>query len=197
MSPPDRRQFLRHGLTWGAGLALAGSLPRLLAADTKTTQVAPKGFFTLAQRQGRWWLVKPDGGPFFSLGLNHIDPASLRYPENIHLWRDKYGGSMGRWLRESVAPNLKAWGFNTVGWVQDTTVRQWKHSRAFTHDEYRALDLPYCHMLPFTESHQWDKHTAHYDFRSADWKEWCDYVARSHCAELAADPQLVGYFYSD
>ncbi len=50
-----------------------------------------------------------DGGQFFSLGLNHIDPASLRYPENIHIWRDKYGGSMQRWLQESVAPNLKAW----------------------------------------------------------------------------------------
>ena len=46
-----------------------------MAADTKG---APKGFFTLAQRQGHWWLIKPDGGPFFSLGLNHIDPASLR-----------------------------------------------------------------------------------------------------------------------
>ncbi len=91
----------------------------------------------------------------FQLGLNHIDPASMRYPENIHLWRDKYGGSMLRWLKESVATNLKAWGFNSVGWVQETTVRQWKHSRAFTPDEYHALGLPYCHLLPFTESHQW------------------------------------------
>lgn len=197
MHSPDRRHFLRHSLTLSAGLALAGSLSRLTAADAKTTQGAPKGFFTLRRRKERWWLVQPDGGPLFSLGLNHIDPASLRYPENIHLWRDQYGGSMQRWLQESVAPNLKAWGFNTVGWVQDTTVRNWKHSRSFTHDEYRALGLPYCHMLPFTESHQWDKHTAHYDFRSADWKEWCDYVARSNCAELADDPNLVGYFYSD
>ena len=45
--------------------------------------------------------------------------------------------------------------------------------------------MPYCHLLPFTESHQWEKHTVHYDFRSEDWKEWVDYVARSHCAELA------------
>ena len=102
-----------------------------------------------------------------------------------------------RWLAESVAPNLQAWGFNTVGWVQEVTVRQWRHSRAFTADEYRALGLPYCHLLPFIESHQWEKHTVHYDFRSEDWNEWCDYVARSHCAELSEDANLIGYFYSD
>ena len=136
------------------------------------------------------------------MGLNHIDPASLRYPENLHIWREKYGGSTIRWIKESVAPNLNAWGFNTVGWVQEVTVRRagagaWQHSRAFTVDEYKALGMPYCHLLPFTESHQWEKFTTHYDFRSDDWKEWCDYVSRSHCAELSEDPNLIGYFYSD
>ena len=57
--------------------------------------------------------------------------------------------------------------------------------------------MPFCHLLPFTESHQWEKHTVHYDFRSKDWKEWVDYVARSHCAELAKEKNLIGYFYSD
>ncbi len=57
--------------------------------------------------------------------------------------------------------------------------------------------MPYCHLLPFMESHQWEKHTVHYDFRSDDWKEWVDYVVRSHCGELAQDPSLIGYFYSD
>ena len=164
---------------------------------TKTTQPQPDGFFTLGQRKDHWWLITPDGKPFFTMGVNHIDPATLRYPENIHIWREKYGGSTVRWIKESVAPNLKKWGFNSVGWVQEVSVRQWQHSRAFTNDEYKALDMPYCHLLPFTESHQWEKHTVHYDFKSNDWKEWCDYVARSQCAELSEDPNLIGYFYSD
>ncbi len=163
----------------------------------RTTQLDPTGFFTLGKRNDHWWLITPDGMPFFTLGINHIDPASLRYEENLDIWRKKYGGSTIRWIQESVVPNLKEWGFNTVGWVQEVTVKQWQHSRPFTVDEYRALDMPYCHLLPFTESHQWEKHTVHYDFRSEDWKEWCDYVARSHCAALAEDPNLIGYFYSD
>lgn len=162
-----------------------------------TTQLEPDGFFTLAQRGNRWWLITPDGDPFFSIGMNHIDPATMRYPENLHLWKDRYNGSMEQWLTESVAPNLRKWGFNTVGWSQEVTVRQFQHSRAFTVAEYNALDLPYCHLLPFTESHQWNQHNVHFDYFSSEWEEWCDYVARAHVAELSEDPNLIGYFYSD
>ncbi len=185
-----RRQFLNSASALCASAGRGGSAVR-------TTQVEAEGFFTLGRRSDHWWFITPDEVPFFSLGLNHIDPASLRYPENIHFWREKYGASTTRWIRESVAPNIKRWGFNTVGWVQEITVRKWRHSRPFTNDEYRALGMPYCHLLPFTESHQWEQHTRHFDFRSAEWAEWADYVARSHCAELSEDPNLVGYFYSD
>ena len=187
--PLTRRRFLRHSAV--AATAGGGS------SSARTTQTQPDGFFTLGRRGGRWWLITPEGRPFFSLGLNHIDPASLRYPENIRIWRDKYGGSTTRWIRESVAPNLRKWGFNTVGWVQEVTVRKWRHSRPFTNDEYRALDMPFCHLLPFTESHQWEQHTRHFDFQGPQWKEWADYVARSHCAALSEERNLVGYFYSD
>jgi len=191
----NRRQFLERSTALGLGVSLRSRLTGATVA--RTTQVEPDGFFTLGQRDGHWWLISPDGKPFFTLGMNHIDPASLRYPENIHIWRDKYNGSTLTWIQDSVVPNLKAWGFNSVGWVQEVTVRKWRHSRPFTVDEYKALGIPYCHLLPFMESHQWEKHTVHYDFFSADWVERCDYIARAHCAELSDDPNLIGYFYSD
>ncbi len=190
MSKLSRRKFL--------GTMAVGSLGVLSNPLEKFWVRQPdQKYFTLSKKDGRWWLITPDGLPFFTIGLNHIDPASLRYPENIHLWRDKYDGSTLKWIRESVAPNLKQWGFNTVGWVQEVTVRQWRHSRSFTNDEYRALDMPYCHMLPFSQTHQWEQHTRHFDFFSNEWQEWCDYVARSHCAALSTDANLIGYFYSD
>ncbi len=192
-----RRCFIKQLIAAGAGLTINATARSVSAAPVKTTQPAPDGFFTLGRQDDHWWLISPDGQPFFTVGINHIDPATLRYPENIDLWRDKYGGSTIRWIQESVTPNLHDWGFNSVGWVQEVTVRKWQHSRSFTIDEYRALDMPYCHLLPFTESHQWEKHTVHYDFRSDDWKDWCDYVARAHCGELAEERNLIGYFYSD
>lgn len=185
-----RRSFLQSSLALGASTASS-------AYAAPTTQVEPDGFFTLDRGQDRWWLITPEGERFFSIGLNHIDPASLRYPENIRIWRDRYGGSTTRWIQESVVPNLKRWGFNTVGWVQEVTVRKWRHSRGFTVDEYRTLEMPFCHLLPFIESHQWEQHTRHFDFRSQQWEEWTDYVARSHCAALSEDRNLIGYFYSD
>ena len=197
MNMIPRRNFLRESLLSGYGLAALPVMNSARASEVRTTQGAPSGFFTLGKRNDHWWLITPESTPFFTMGLNHIDPATLRYAENIDIWRKKYGGSTIRWIQESVAPNLKEWGFNTVGWVQEVSVRQWRHSRAFTVDEYRALDMPYCHLLPFTESHQWEQHTINYDFRSEDWKEWVDYVARSHCAELASEKNLIGYFYSD
>ena len=114
MNRTSRRQFLQRGLTLGTGLALATLVLRA-AAQVKTTQTRPQGFFTLGRRKDHWWLITPDGKPFFTMGLNHIDPASLRYSENIHIWREKYGGSTVRWIQESVAPNLKEWGVQHRG----------------------------------------------------------------------------------
>ena len=111
----NRRHFLGSAFAFGAGAA-AWPLSRALVAPTKTTQTEPEGFFTLGRQKDHWWLIKPDGKPFFSLGLNHIDPATMRYPENIHLWREKYNGSTLKWIRESVSPNLKIWGFNSGGY---------------------------------------------------------------------------------
>jgi hypothetical protein len=145
-------------------------------------------------------LITPDDKPFFSTALNHIDSTSLRYAENLKIWRVKYGNSQKRWIEEAVAPHLKSWGFNSVGWVQEVVTREetnHRHSRNFTYEEYQWLGMPYCHMLPFADFHQWEAEVRHPDFFSRGFQEWCDYVARAHCARMADDPKLIGYFYID
>jgi len=191
-----RREFLASSVAAATGLALG----ELGQAAVKTTQPEPKGFFTLDKRHDRWWLITPDGKPFFSVALNHIDSASLRYAENLKTWREKYGNSQRRWIEEAVAPNLKSWGFNSVGWVQEVVTRRetnHRHSHNFTFEEYQWLGMPYCHMLPFADFHQWEAEVRHPDFFSPGFQDWCDYVARAHCARMADDPNLIGYFYID
>ena len=193
------------GAVWSRRRFLAaGTLTALVAALFKNTGTAGTApfvrYFSVAQRNSRWWFITPDGAPFFALGLNHIDPSPLRYAENGDLWQRKYGNSMERWLKEAVAPDLRAWGFNSVGWTQEVVTRgltNHRHSRAFTFEEYQWLGLPYCHLLPFAEFHQWEAETRHPDFASAEFADWCDYVAREHCARMAGDPKLMGYFYVD
>ncbi|MHC4175934.1 MAG: agarase [Planctomycetota bacterium] len=191
-----RRDFLAAG---------AAAVPVVLAFRSRcraanTTQPEPEGFFSVEKQRGRWWFIAPDGKRVFSLGLNHIDPAALRYTENRHLWGEKYGNSMKRWLEEAVRPDLKAWAFNCVGWTQEVVTRgltNHRHSRTFTFEEYQWLGLPYCHMLPVADFHQWEAETRHPDFFSKDFADWCDHVAREHCVPLAEDPKLIGYFYID
>jgi len=170
-------------------------LSRAIWADEPASE-----FFRLQRFGRRWWLVTPEGKRFFSVGLNHIDPATLRYAENIAIWREKYGGSMQRWLQEAVRTDLQDWGFNSVGWVQEVVTRgqtNHRHSRNFTFEEYQWLGMPYCHMLPFADFHQWEAETRHPDLMSKDFEDWCDYVARAHCTRFVADSKLIGYFYID
>lgn len=194
--PPSRRDFLKAGV-----LSLSASLCGTRSSRAgDTTQTDPKGFFTVDRRHGRWWFISPDDEQMFSLGLNHIDPATLRYEDNRHIWRDKYGNSMRRWLETAVAPDLKAWGFNCVGWNQEVVTRgatNHRHSRPFTYEEYQWLNMPYCHLLPFADFHQWEAETRHPDFFSQEFADWCDHVAREHCVPMADDPKLIGYFYID
>ena len=56
-------------------------------------------FFTVGQRGGHWWFITPTDEPFFSLGMNHIDSATLRHPENLEIWRETYANDQRRWIR--------------------------------------------------------------------------------------------------
>lgn len=156
-------------------------------------------FFGVTQTHGRWTFLDSAGQPFWSLGMNHIDSATLRYPDKDDVWHTRYGNSMEAWLQQ-VREDLLNWGFNTVGWVQEVVTinpENHRHSRAFTFEEYQWLDIPYCHLLPFAETHQWEIETRQPDFHSQGFEDWCDYVARDQCARMRDDPKLIGYFYTD
>jgi len=160
-------------------------------------------FHSVETRNGHWWFVSPEGEPVFSVGMNHVDSATLRCAEGLEVWNETYGNDLERWLRERVRVDLESWGFNAVGWVQEVVVRGptestlHRHSRDFIYEEYQWLGMPYCHMLPFAEIHQWDVETRYPDVFSSEFEAWCDYVGRSMCARMADDPKLIGYFLSD
>ncbi len=194
MSDLDRRKFLQL-----SNLAMLGLVSGNLAGCDITRVKTEEGFFTIAQKKGRWWLMTPERKPFFSVGLNHVDPATLRYNDSEGIWEEKYQNSMKTWL-QTVREDLTSWGFNSLGWNQEVVTineQNHRHSRSFTFEEYQWLDMPYCHMLPFIESHQWEIETRLPDIYSKGFEEWCDYVARSHCARMKDDPKLIGYFYTD
>ena len=187
----NRRRFVELGL-WGA---VGINLSRLAAEGARSAL----GFFSVMQQRGRHWLSDPPGNPFWSIGMNHVDPATLRYADSGKVWSAEFGNSMERWL-QTVEADLTGWGFNTLGWNQELVMwndQNRSHSRSFTFEEYQWLNMPYCHLLPFIESHQWEVKTRLPDLRSRGFADWCDYVARDQCARMKNDPNLIGYFFTD
>jgi hypothetical protein len=187
----DRKEFMRN-----ISLLISGILfPSGILYSKSNT----KSYFRLQKINGRWWFISPDGEKFWSLGINHIDSATLRYEESGNLWEEKYQNSMRKWLKH-VRKDLLKWNFNTVGWVQEVVTREkenHRHSRNFTYEEYQWLDMPYGHMLQVIDSDQWEAEVKLPDIRSSSFSEWVEYVCRDECTRLKDDPNLLGYYYVD
>lgn len=107
-------------------LTLMGALCLLLAACSDGSDHKPDsglsfdatGFFRVEQGPQRWWLVSPDGKPFYSVGLNHVSSGGYTdrisginpYRETIEA---KYGDEQ-TW-RDASVDRMLEWGFNTIG----------------------------------------------------------------------------------
>ncbi len=132
-------------------------------------QMGASGYFRLESFAGRCWFVTPEGHPFISIGLNHISSFSLRRPGKLDDFLARYRGEEG-WIREAVVPDLKDWGFNTIGWTQEIALRYppqdpfkrldppdarrgWGgrfallHDRPWEQERYSWAGMPYCHVL--------------------------------------------------
>src|SRR5215471_12958024 len=81
-------------------------------------QVAATGRFRVEQVDGVWWLVTPDGHPFFSAGVNNVDYCTDWAPAlGTCPYRDaveaKYGG-VAAWS-DAVIVRMVSAGLNTIG----------------------------------------------------------------------------------
>ncbi|GAA3439782.1 agarase [Kutzneria kofuensis] len=150
-------------------------------------------------------LTSPDGRPFRSIGISHADDTNLRYPHNLEVWRSRYGGSRRRWLREGLVPDLRSWGFTTIGWTPEYvsgtglgtsgTPVDLPHSAGIPGDDLAGAGMPYTLALRVAEIESWNGHPAYRDPRSRDFAEYCDHLARTICRP--DDPLLLGYFLVD
>jgi hypothetical protein len=70
------------------------------------------GFFRTEQRDGRWWLVTPEGNPFFSIGMNSVSPSGATYVDGREfMFRDlprRDGELGGHWSEQDDRRDLRA-----------------------------------------------------------------------------------------
>jgi hypothetical protein len=132
------------------------------------------GFFHTELERGRWWLVTPDGRPFYSHGMNHVtarydvdrttgrcpycDAIDARYP-SVDAWRD------------ATTQRLRTWGFNTVG--------AWSDDSAF------ADRMPYTPILAMASGSDWF---------APEFETHAAQVAEAQVAPRRDDPDLLGWF---
>ncbi len=121
----------------------------------------------------RWWIVTPDGRPFYSRGVNHVtaspdtdqttgrcpycDTIAARY-RNVDAWST------------ATLRRLRAWGFNTLGSWSDT-------------DRF-AGRMPYTSLLSMASGNDWF---------SPDFVAHAASVAATDVAPRRDDPNLVGW----
>jgi hypothetical protein len=151
---------------------------------SKTRAGGSPGRFTVKETEGTWWLVDPQGNPFFSRGVCCVNTGAS--------WKDYSTSNPGyaawqhfpsaeAWAGRTV-DSLKAWGFTTIGGWSDLNV----FMRA------GRLDMPFTVVLHCgsTAGIPW------YDMWDPDIITRVDYVAREEIMKTRDHPNLLGY-YSD
>lgn len=147
------------------------------------------GFFHTEKLGGRWFLIDPEGGVFFSVGINAI---GLEPPENPVAFTEKFGKKTN-WAH-ATKKILDALGVNTLGCWSDP-------------DAFRAAgyNLPYTPRWNLMSRYAYGRKTARKESGSTPFPADCvpvfDPEFEAFCeretAALAAtrdDPWLVGHF---
>ncbi|MEM7602248.1 MAG: hypothetical protein AAF357_12635, partial [Verrucomicrobiota bacterium] len=199
----NRRHFHWSLATSLGGAALLSSHSRLLAEKEESDRYGgwtgktfeATGFFR-AEKDGRWWLVTPEGNAFLSFGINHFTPSLFQQPHNASIWQKKLGIENVK-DQSQLQPALKNWfleicqeyGFNTVG----------------VHNSLQVINrpkpaMPYMQPIQFVETPHWKSEIPDENFVdvfSIEFANHCDRLAKEIAAPLRDDPFLLGYSMTD
>ncbi len=153
--------------------ATGGSATSLRNISYNVPPFIATGFFHTAFKNGRWWIVTPDGYPFYISGIDHVSSSpdidrttntcpycqavSSNYP-NLEAWQI------------ATVNRLRSWGFNALG--------PWSDSSLYD-------TMPYTILLSMASGSDWFAPS----FVTNAYNE-----AESQVAPYKNDPNLIGYF---
>jgi hypothetical protein len=145
------------------------------------------GFFRVAERNGVFWLVDPDGGRFISKGVNTVrfDQDHVGNADRIpyaDACRAKYG-SPHIW-RAAVADRLANWRFNTLGCWSDELVASAGSSLLAT--------TPMAAIGASFRLHRRDEIFP--DVFDPAFSGHIRLSAENHCSRRRNEPELIGWF---
>lgn len=145
------------------------------------------GFFRIAERNGVFWFVDPDGGCFLSKGVNTVrfDQDRIGRTERVpyaEACRAKYG-SLQTW-RAAASNRLTSWQFNTIGcWSDEGVASAGSQSLATT---------PTAELGASFRLHRRDQIFP--DVFDPEFSAHIRASADQHCGHRRNDPGLLGTF---
>lgn len=142
------------------------------------------GWFRTEEVDGRWWLVTPDGHPFWSAGVNGVRPDGTTDRDGNTPYADAVEATYGseRAWADAQLERFRQWGVTTLGgWGEEA-------------QPLFVGRVPYTHVLDLARDVDEQGRYSWADL----WDEaWAD-GARAEIAEATAarraDPWLVGWF---
>ncbi|MDA1138762.1 MAG: hypothetical protein O3B01_09290 [Planctomycetota bacterium] len=148
------------------------------------------GYFSTVQHDGRWWMVDPEGKPFFIVGTDHANYRvhwceKLGYAPYNRNVEAKYGGEE-KWA-ESTMQRLKDWGFNTLAANHSRSLRH----RGLPYIQFASMGAEFAGLEWIAERTTW---TGFPDVFSPRWERHCRLVARRLAKESVGDPWCIGVF---
>lgn len=152
--------------------------------------VSGNGFFRTAETDGRWWLVDPEGKPFFAVGTDHVNYNAhfcekLGYAPYHRNVQAKFG-SEEAWAVSAIA-RLKAWGFNELPAGHSPALRH----RGLPHILFASLGSSFARREWICEPIAW---TGFPDVFSPRWESHCRFNARKIVQDSLGDPWCIGAF---
>jgi len=180
----------------------------ILLAGAGFCETTPAGFISLENDSGVWWFKSPDGKPFLSIGVNHVEPFYWQSPNNKAFVLETYGPALfspdgnirdgspaaDKWAQH-VAATFKTWGFNTLG-VHNPLSKSLRS------------EVPAYYVVELGQPCNWGWNFQRAILVSAFKKKPLDVfdeaftsAVQAQAAELvkprANDPQVLGYAYTD
>lgn len=148
------------------------------------------GFFRTEQRDGRWWLIDPQGNAFFAVGTDHCR-YSGHYCQKLGYSpyqrnNDARYKSHEEWAKQAT-DRLKSWNFNLLGAGNGQEVRY----QGLAHTDFLSFGSGFSPSEDIVEKTTW---TGFPNVFSPRWPVYCDKLARRRCAPQKDDPWLFGYF---
>jgi agarase len=157
------------------GVPAAGAATHTPAARSSAPKFTATGYFSVAQSKGRWWLVTPQGAPFYAAASDTVSPDGsgtdqvtgiCPYCQTV---ANDYP-STAAWGTATLA-RLRSWGFNTLG--------------AYSDNADLGSQMPYEVQLSMATGDDWF---------APSFVTNADQIAATQVAPLADDPNLIGYF---